>query len=269
MTAYRYSRLRQLLLASMKPIAGLVMKIDVGAAEFVEIVKAAFVFSATDEYGRNGRAASVAQVSRVTGLTRREVTRLKDKFHDRHNTDFTNKDIQSKALSYWHTDPEFLDEFGYPANLKFGPGESSFLSLLNKHVPDVDPSMLIQELVDGSFVEELSDGSFKALQRNTSFSDGFDGAIVSLDTGLRCMAYTIKHNADSDNDSTWLQRNVHSDSIGPARRAYVRRFVRERATEFCVGIDDLFNASSSTADDSAPRHTIGIGLFYYEIDEEA
>ena len=242
-------RLRQLLLAVMQPIASVVLRANVRAVEFIDIVKAAFVFSATKEYGRNGKEASVSHVSRITGLTRKEIARLKAKFDYGGNAKFVSHVDAPNVLSYWHTDSEFLDESGYPKILRRGPGEGTFFELAKRYAPKTDSETIIQSLLAGNCVDELPDGKLKPLSRNTSMSKGVEGAIAVIDTGLRCLAHTAAHNLVNDKGKTWLQRTVSSEDINPVQLAYLRRTIRDRASDFCVGIDDLMNASAAAGRD--------------------
>ena len=67
------------LLKALMPIARLLMKCGVGYREFAEIAKCAFVDVATQDYGLRGRPTNISRVAVMTGLTRKEVKRLRDK----------------------------------------------------------------------------------------------------------------------------------------------------------------------------------------------
>ena len=77
LTAKRYV-LRALLVA-LKPIAKMLLRNGIGYREFAEIAKSAFVDVATSEYGLRGRPTNISRVAVMTGVTRKEVRRIRDK----------------------------------------------------------------------------------------------------------------------------------------------------------------------------------------------
>jgi hypothetical protein len=67
------------LLKALRPIARFLMKSGIGYREFAEISKSAFVDVATSDYGLRGRPTNISRVAVMTGLTRKEVKRLREK----------------------------------------------------------------------------------------------------------------------------------------------------------------------------------------------
>ena len=66
----------------LKPIARILLRYGIGFREFAEVAKSAFVDVATAEYGIRGRPTNISRVAVMTGLTRKEVRRLRDQLQD-------------------------------------------------------------------------------------------------------------------------------------------------------------------------------------------
>jgi hypothetical protein len=60
------------------PLARMLIFLGIGYKEFSEVLKKAFVEAATRDYGLRGRPTNTSRVAVFTGLTRKEVKRLKD-----------------------------------------------------------------------------------------------------------------------------------------------------------------------------------------------
>ena len=67
------------ILLVLRPLAKALLRVGVGYREFSEIAKIAFVQTATEEYGLRGRPTNISRVAVMTGLTRKEVKRVRDK----------------------------------------------------------------------------------------------------------------------------------------------------------------------------------------------
>ena len=73
------NRVLAALLKALRPVARILMKAGVGYREYAESSKSAFVEVATSDYGLRGRPTNISRGSVMTGLTRKEVKRLRDK----------------------------------------------------------------------------------------------------------------------------------------------------------------------------------------------
>lgn len=268
------TRLRRVLLALMTPIARIILRCGVNTKEATEILKAAFVLGATQDLGRKDTPASVSHVSRVTGLTRQEITRLKEKFGQVPLDTMPELSKIGVVMSHWHTDLDYLDPAGRPRLLETGPGDISFDALVSRCLPDIDPQILLTDMIERGYVERSSSGQLKALRRNVSNSKGIEATVQVLEHGIRCLAHTIHHNIEAKEGETWVQRNVSVEEISRSNVPFARRAIRDRAREFTFGIDDLLAAASKVSPENDEHHddhkmTIGVGLFYYEMDAES
>ena len=121
------------LLNALKPLARLLMKAGVGYREFSELSKCAFVDVATNDYGLRGRPTNISRVAVMTGLTRKEVKRLRDKIVNGREIETSKVIPPTEIVHQWHSDPDFLDINGNPKVLPFDGSPHSFTSLKTRH----------------------------------------------------------------------------------------------------------------------------------------
>lgn len=258
------------LLAALRPIAQMLLRHGVGYREFNEISKAAFVEVATKDYGLRGRPTNISRVAVMTGLTRKEVRRLRDKIDGGAATVVSRSTPLGAVLSSWHTQNQFLDERGAPLPLPFDEGDPSFTDVVKLSGGDIPPGAMRTELKRIGAVEEGADGLLRPLKRNANAVDTSEKLIEGLTRGILPIASSIAHNSNPSAPTvTWLQRTVSTSSVRQEDSVRLRRISEDRLEEFTESIDDLYAAyetlhSSDLPNEKESAGTIGVGVFYFE-----
>jgi Family of unknown function (DUF6502) len=260
------------LLRALRPIARFLMKAGIGYREFAEIAKCAFVDVATSDYGLRGRPTNISRVAVMTGLTRKEVKRLRVKIAAGSQVILTRVIPPAEIIEKWHTDPDFLDESDRPLKLPFDGTTPSFAQLVRKYGGDIPPGAMRTELKRVGAVEEDLDGTLiikKRYFRPVGEQAQLERALGQAMYGL---GHTIDHNLGTTEDKTWIERIAYSQHIREEDRNRVRRISSDRAREFVESINDLFSAYETIYADDPAEHesepaTVGVGVYFFEIDE--
>ena len=146
------------LLKALRPIARFLMKFGIGYREFAEISKSAFVDVATSDYGLRGRPTNISRVAVMTGLTRKEVKRLRDKISAGNQVDMQRVVPPAEIIEKWHSDSQFLDSSGRPKTLNFDGPLPSFSALVKKYGGDIPPGAMRTELKRVGAIREGDSG---------------------------------------------------------------------------------------------------------------
>ena len=77
MTDVTQGRIRTVLFGLLLPIARILLRCGVGYTEFADLAKRAFVEAASADYGVRNRPTNIARVAVMTGLSRKEVSRIR------------------------------------------------------------------------------------------------------------------------------------------------------------------------------------------------
>jgi hypothetical protein len=258
-------------LIAIRPLARALLRAGIGYREFAEISKTAFVDIATKDYGLRGRPTNISRVAVMTGLTRKEVRRLRDKSESGQGTLVIRSTPMAEILHRWYTDEEFLDDKGHPRELEFGGEDSSFSSLVRKHGGDIPPGAMRTELKRIKALEELPDGRLRVLKRNVSGLDVHDKLITAMAKNIYPALLALAHNTDSGNDDdTWVLRVAATKHVRESDRNRLRRISADRLREFVESIDDLFVAYETLYEgeqQNEPDKAVGVGVFYFEEDK--
>lgn len=258
------------LLLFLRPIARALLRAGVGYREFAEISKSAFVDIATKDYGLRGRPTNISRVAVMTGLTRKEVRRLRDKVSAGEETIVVRSTPMSIILHRWFTDTEFLDSGGNPAILSFDGEGRTFSQLVRKHGGDIPPGAMRTELKRIQAVRETADGKLEVLKRNVSGLDVHDRLVTGLAKVLYPAALTIAHNTSCDKEDTWIHRSAATKYVRTEDVSRLRRISSDRLVELTEAIDDLFVAYEALYEGDGEKkggRAVGVGVFYFEEDK--
>ena len=258
------------LLLFLKPIARALLNAGIGHREFTEISKTAFVDVATADYGLRGRPTNISRVAVMTGLTRKEVRRIRDKSEAGEETLITRSTPMAEILHRWYTDSEYQDAEGQPVNLDFEGEDPSFSSLVRKYGGDIPPGAMRTELKRIQAIEELDDGQLRILKRNVSGLDVNERLANGLATVMYPAAVTLALNTSPPAEETWIHRTAATRYVRKDDIPRLRRICSERLAEFSESIDDLFVAYETlyeTDRSEAPERAVGVGVFYFEEDK--
>ena len=88
----------------LRPIARILLRFGIGFREFSEVAKAAFVDVATSDYGLRGRPTNVSRVAVMTGLTRKEVRRVREKIKEGAAANVVKTTPMSEIMHRWYTE---------------------------------------------------------------------------------------------------------------------------------------------------------------------
>lgn len=247
------------------------LRSGIGYRETAEILKRAFVSEAIDDRNSKGRGTNLSRVSIKTGISRKEVTRLRSELRlERVHEDLISSSIvdvghAARVLQLWHSDPRFLDDRGIPIDLPmFGEGVT-FAALVKAAGRDVPPGAVRAELADAGALVETATGLLRAVSRHFVPADVGEDLILGLTHFVMPVLAGVERNTDGTRRPPFLQRLSYSDALSPSALEQFRAMSRERAIEFVQSVDDWLLAHElDPAVRPTARRRVGLGVFYYE-----
>jgi hypothetical protein len=184
---------------------------------FVDILKLAFVEVIEEDFRVPGRKLSISRIALLSGLTRREASRLVDSTW-LSDLESPRRQLNRAASVFeaWSADPRFQDAEGRPAALPFDDeegAEASFKALVRAHGADVPARAILDELVRVGAVGATRDGRVRPLQ-NTYVSLLEDDAKLAIHSAdVADLISTISHNLSSEPGDRFLQESMSYDRL--------------------------------------------------------
>ena len=267
MTAPEPNLLHSVLVATMRPIAAMLLKFGVGYRQLSEASKIAFIDVASEGFGSRGRPANISRISLMTGISRKDISAVKS---GRLNSDpetVLPTHFPAEVLRRWYTRGEFCDFDGIAKPLTWDEGPSSFVNLVRGCKTGLSPVAMRNELIRVGAVREEDSGLIVPLRRYFIADSAWDRLAEGIQFGIRPLALTIVKNVESVGlEALRFQRVVDNYSIPADRRAALETEITARLRQFSEEIDDLLSETAETSS-GAETTAVGIGLYYFEDDD--
>lgn len=139
------NKLNKALFKLLQPLARLCLRLGFGYREYCEMSKAAFVAVAAEDYGVHGRPTNVSRIAAMTGLTRKEVSRIRRKVENGGATRTQRASPLVEVVAAWRSDREFCSS-GKPNRLPLEGKRGSFHSLVRRFAGDIPDGAMRKEL---------------------------------------------------------------------------------------------------------------------------
>jgi len=255
-------------LIALRPIARIFLRFGMGYREFSDITKTAFVDVATSEYGLRGRPTNISRVAVMTGLTRKEIRRVREKIEKGDLSVVVKSTPLSEMLHRWHADNDYLDSAGRPVVLPFSGEGVSFSSLAKKYGGDIPPGAMRTELKRVGAVIEDEQGNLQAVSRVIHPKGEHEKLVTAVVHAIYPLISTIAHNVNPNrDDDTWAQFNTYTQSIRKIDVPRLRRISLDRLTALAESIDDLFIAYETLHENDGSdgdKNIVAVGVYYFE-----
>jgi hypothetical protein len=265
MTEPESNFLNAVLIATMRPIAAMLLKFGVGYREFSEACKIAFVEIAGEQFGVHGRLTSISRVALMTGLSRKEVRNIREGRASLGVVESALTHFPAEVLRLWFTDARYRDSRGIPKPLLWDKDPGSFAELVRNCGSTLSPVAMRDELIRVGAVHQDASGALFPLRRYFIADAARDRLTEGIQFGIRPLALTVAKNVSTSVGLGDLrfQRVVDSYSIPLERRAALEEEVTSRLRQFSEELDDLLSEAAEPSK-SEDKSAVGIGLFYFE-----
>ncbi len=251
----------------MRPIVRFLLRNGVTFSEFQELGRSVYVEVARADYGLQGRPTNNARVAMLTGLSRREVARVRKELEgtdDAAAPAQTSKSRITEILTGWHTDPDFVAEDGEPRSLETDDDAAGFPALLKRYGGDMPHIALTKEMLQVKVMEQTADGAYRVLARDYVHGSLSPDLVAYMGNSLHDHAATLEHNLNPERKkpARFERRatNLHV-SARAARRFY--EMVEERGLALLEDIDAWLARHEVNAETNARDHGVRMGVGIY------
>jgi len=256
-------------LVIMRPIVRILLRYGIGYREFLEVLKTAYVDIASVDFGIRGRPTNISRIAVMTGLTRKEVRRLRNKIADGSIRVSVKTTPLADVLHHWHAQDEFTNSSGRPKTIPFAGDSGSFSRLVKRFGGDIPAGAMRTELKRVGAVRENDDGSLTVQDRSFQASEDHDKLITTLIHAVYPVLANTVHNTDPDRpDATWANKVIHTRLVKAGESGRLRRITEDRIVAFAESMDDIFMAYESIQSDDekvdSENNALAVGVFYFE-----
>ena len=256
--------------AALKPLVRILLKHGVMHREFVELSKQVYVEIARDDYGIRGRPTNVARMALLTGMDRKEVTRVKTRLERRADAVASSdpqqgQDRITRVLSGWHQDREFIGD-GKPLALSLDGPTRSFAALVKRYGGDVPVTTILRELKRTGTVR-VAEGAVHVLRRNYRLDTVDAAALARAGSVLRDIGQTVTHNLyRSPREESRFEARATNVQIPPSALPAYRKFIYAEGQAFLEKVDAWLTDTERREQEGvgSDAQRIGIGLYWIQ-----
>ncbi len=252
----------------IKPLVKLLLQYGIGYREFADVCKSAFVEVATDEYGLRGRPANLSRVAILTGLSRKEVRKLRTKDRSSDGV-FAAHGLNpaSMVLRGWYSDPQFLSASGTPIPLSQKGRAPNLSSLVKRYAGDLPVGAVIGEMRRVGVVEETENGGIRPVGLKF-MPPNIDGQLfASGATSIHNLISTIRHNVSPEcGKDKYFERYAWSNYLPQRAASKFQELVAEKGSDFLELLDNWLKKNekgSVSVSKSRLKSEVGVGVYFF------
>lgn len=251
----------------LRPLVRIFLRNGKAARSFFELAKQVYVDLAKEEFGINGKKATISRIAILTGLTRKEVQALLTQ--PRHDDGSFEEEYNraARVIAGWLKDSRFGDGRGHPAPLPLEGKRGSFAQLVKAYSGDIPVRALLDELLHVGAVQQLKDGRICLRSRAYIPQKAAPEKLTILGTDTADLISTIDHNIYVDPQNPRFQRKVMYDNVPIEAAQEFRAIAAARGQEFLEALDRWLSNRDRDVNPSVKgtgRVRLGVGLYHFE-----
>ena len=267
MTHANVQALSAVVLKILRPLVRILLRNGISYGTFADLAKGVYIDVARQEFSMGDRKQSTSRVSILTGLSRKEVTRVRklQRPNDQRSAEQYNR--AARVIAAWLREPDFIDEEGQPAILPMSGGGATFSELVRRFSGDIPARAIRDELMRVGALEQLEDGRIRLLARAYIPKTSEIDKIHILGTDVSHLISTIDHNLRPDTPEPFFQRKVAYDNLPQEVLPQFRRLTVCKAQSLLETMDRWLarhDRDTNPAVAGTDRRRAGIGIYYFE-----
>lgn len=261
-----HQALHQTVLKLLRPLVRVLINHGVSQDTFAELSRQAYVKEGFAHMESRGKRATVSGVAALTGLSRKEVKRLKEADADALGAEAQRRNKAIRVISGWVNDPDF-QATAEPAKLAFEGSEASFAELVKRYSGDVTPVAMLSLLQDSGNVRV--DNGHVILEKKAfiPMATPLDRLnILGTDAGE--LIETIGHNMMAAPEGRLFQRKVSNELVHKSTLSEFRELSNRRSQELLEEYDAWLSNHEVQDQDKSDAAYVAIGIYYVEHTEQ-
>lgn len=255
----------------LRPLSRFLVRNGVGFREFSELLKEAIVDVVSNDYGIRGRPTNISRAAVLTGLTRKEVSRVRHSLNARSEEDDVPLGRPAQVLDAWYRSAGYQSPDGRPIDLPYDGEQYSFHELVREAGGDIPPRAMLKELLQAGSVVKLPDEKYRVVSKTFIPDPAEPEAIQGAGQAISDLLRTINNNLFVEPSSgAILERRVIGEGVSLQDARKFRRFATSEAEKLLDLLNDWITTQETFRRYEDPEiQTARIGLGVYIFEEES
>lgn len=228
----------------LRPIVRFCVRRSHSIQDFLEAAKAAFVHVAAEELERCEEKVNVSRISVLTGLYRKDVTRI---YKDQEVGHAEPQSVLGRVIGQWRHDKSFTNKTGSPRVLTYKGENSEFRRLVQTVSKNINPGTVLFELERMGSVERTPNG-VKLVRQMPGFGSDPRKGFELLSQDIQTLVDAVHDNLIAKSRPSNLHIRTEYDNISRKALPEIRRWLidegkifHRRAREYLAKFDKDVN----------------------------
>jgi uncharacterized protein DUF6502 len=250
----------------LRPLARILLRHNSSFLTFSDLAKQVFIEVAEKEFPPSGRKQSVCRIAMLTGLSRKEVLRVKRLPPPTDGEAVAQLERSTRVINGWTHERRFLDGSGNPLALDFDGQDPSFSRLVRLYSGDIPPRAVLDELLRVGLVDLTHDGRVRLISTVYVPRAGIREKLSILGIETADLLNTIDHNIHPEGGDPFFQRKVCYYRF-PVRHLPELKDLASRKSQALLEELNAWMAAHDDADQTEPNEAVrraGLSLYYFE-----
>jgi len=253
----------------LRPFVRILIRYGLSCPEFVDMARQLYVDVANKDYAISGKKQSVSRIATLTGLSRKDVQRIKDGIENGNETTPVPVNRANRVIMGWLRDTEFLTKENKPKIIPLHGNQNSFEALVKRYSGDIPTKAILDELKRIGAVQETNEDKIQLI------TEGYipkteEEKINVMANCVSNQLETINYNLSHPSYAARFQRQIKYVDLSPEVIKEFQEFSKERSielfTEFNLWLSER-KKQLQISDDDKPKGQVGFGLYYFEKDD--
>jgi hypothetical protein len=261
----------QALRHALRPLVKLMLSRGMTFTFVSELLKSLFVEVADRDFRLDGKLPTDSRVSLLSGVHRKEVSRLRHALDAGEETTPAAVSLGSQVVGQWMSEAPFVDDAGKPRPLaRFASegAEASFEALVARVNRDIRPRVVLDEWIRLGVVH-IDDAARVCLNVGAFVpTKGLEEMSFYLGHNLHDHAAAAAHNL-SGAQRPFMERSVHYDGLSEEAVARLADQSQTLGMQALVAVNKSALAMAKRKSAGASRQRMTFGVYFYAQDMEA
>ena len=247
----------------LRPLIRLLLRYGVPYGTFADVAKQVYVDVAMTDFDLPGRKQTVSRTSVITGLSRKEVSRVLRIEPKTAGSGHYNR--AARVIAAWVREQPFSDASGNPKTLLI-EDDNGFTGLVRRFSGDMPVRAILDELLRVGAIQKIGDDQVQLQSRSYIPASGEPEKMEILGQDVAGLISTIAHNLNPDHDS-YFQRKVFYDNLPNEAIEELQALTYQHGQEMIELLDNWMaqhDRDENPLIEGSGRRRVGIGVYYFE-----
>ncbi len=244
----------------------LLIRFEFTHLELSELVRQTYVEVADSDFTIKGQEMTVSRVAVLTGLSRKEVVRLRQVLEEGLPSMKQAPNRAQRVVQGWLTDKEFLGKNKKPKILSVKGDKGSFVTLVKRYSGDITFGAILEELNRIGITSQPDTHTVELINPAYIPHESDLEQVRILSICVSDLFKTAVHNVDSEKEDKRFQRQVTYSELDRTSVDEFRVYSTEKAVELINDLNKFLakKRRKSSKKEHAELLRVGMGAYYHE-----